>query len=352
MMIDMDDPEHLRRRKLVNKGFTPAAGARQRGPPSERVCDEIIDDVCERGECDFVRDIAAPLPMIMIGDALGFAPEDRDDLLRWSDDMMQRADRLVDPDECSTAPPDAFAGYSEYAAAASSPTGAPSRRDDLMSILVHAEVDGERLDDDSTPARVAAHPHRRRRDDPPRHHRRHVAAAPATPTSAQPLAADPSPHRPPRSRRCCAGSRPIKNMARTVTRDVELGGQPLDEGQKLLLLYPSANRDEAVFDDPFTLRHRPRTPNDHVAFGFGTHFCLGASLARLELEVHVRAAARPACPTSSSPADASPLPPGQLRQRLRADARHASPRPRASSPDRSPEGPRAERPRAARRAAE
>jgi cholest-4-en-3-one 26-monooxygenase len=75
---------------------------------------------------------------------------------------------------------------------------------------------------------------------------------------------------------------PIRNMARTATRDVKIGSQTIAEGDKLLLLYPSANRDEDVFADPFRF-DVARTPNDHVAFGFGTHFCLGASLARLEL---------------------------------------------------------------------
>jgi cytochrome P450 family 142 subfamily A polypeptide 1 len=77
---------------------------------------------------------------------------------------------------------------------------------------------------------------------------------------------------------------PIKNMARTATRDVELHGKTIREGQKLLLLYPSANRDEGQFTDPMTF-DVARTPNDHVAFGFGPHFCLGAALARLELRV-------------------------------------------------------------------
>jgi cytochrome P450 family 142 subfamily A polypeptide 1 len=79
---------------------------------------------------------------------------------------------------------------------------------------------------------------------------------------------------------------PIKNMARTVTRDVEVRGQQLHEGEKLLLLYASANRDEDVFDDPETF-DVTRTPNDHVAFGFGSHFCLGNSLARIEIRVMV-----------------------------------------------------------------
>ena len=87
MMIDMDDPEHWKRRKLVNQGFTPGR-VRDSEQKIRDMCDAIIDQVCERGECDFVRDIAAPLPMILIGDMLGVAPEDRDDLLRWSDDMV------------------------------------------------------------------------------------------------------------------------------------------------------------------------------------------------------------------------------------------------------------------------
>ena len=87
MMIDMDDPDHLRRRKLVNKGFTPRR-VRESEDRIRLVCDSILDAVCEQGSCDLVRDVAAPLPMIMIGDALGVAPEDRADLLRWSDDMV------------------------------------------------------------------------------------------------------------------------------------------------------------------------------------------------------------------------------------------------------------------------
>ena len=93
---------------------------------------------------------------------------------------------------------------------------------------------------------------------------------------------------------------PIRNMARTVTRDVTLRRPAAAQGQKLLLLYPSANRDEDVFDDPFRF-DITRTPNDHVAFGFGTHFCMGASLARLEISVMVERLHRPGCPTSRSP---------------------------------------------------
>jgi cholest-4-en-3-one 26-monooxygenase len=97
------------------------------------------------------------------------------------------------------------------------------------------------------------------------------------------LAADPS-LRPTAVEEMLRWVTPIKNMVRTATTDVVLGDQQLRAGDELMLLYPSANRDAAVFTDPFTF-DSARTPNDHVAFGFGTHFCLGASLARLEIAV-------------------------------------------------------------------
>ena len=88
MMISMDDPMHLMRRKLVNKGFTPKR-VRDKTAEVRRICDEIIDKVCEQGECDFVWDIAAPLPLILIGDMLGFDRDSYDDLLRISDDLIR-----------------------------------------------------------------------------------------------------------------------------------------------------------------------------------------------------------------------------------------------------------------------
>ena len=143
MMIDMDDPEHWKRRKLVNRGFTPRR-VRDSEQKIRDVCDAIIDTVCERGECDFVRDIAAPLPMILIGDMLGVAPEDRDDLLRWSDDMVERAERQRD--RRAVRPGDERDdGVHRRSARTRSRSGRQNPTDDLMSVLVHAEVDGDRL---------------------------------------------------------------------------------------------------------------------------------------------------------------------------------------------------------------
>ncbi len=278
MMIDMDDPEHFRRRKLVNKGFTPRR-VREREDEVRAVCDQIIDRVAERGECDFVWDIAAPLPLIMIGNDLGVAPEDRDQLLTWSDAMLTAL--TGDPDSIGPAT-DAFIGYTMYATDVIADRTA-NPQDDLMSVLCHAEVDGDRLTHDdlvheSLLILIGG-------DETTRH----VISGGAYQLLADRsqwdrLAADPAGLLDPALEEMLRWVSPIKNMNRTATRDVEVGGQQIKEGDNVLLLYPSANRDESVFDDPFRF-DIGRTPNDHVAFGFGTHFCLGNSLARLELRI-------------------------------------------------------------------
>ena len=276
MMIDMDDPEHIRRRKLVNKGFTPKQ-IRGSEPAVRAACDEIIDRVIERGECDFVTDVASWLPMIMIGDALGVPAEDRGRLLEWSDGMVKG---LVGTDgdalEAATA---AYTGYREFAEDAIARRRAEPM-DDLMSVLVHADIDGDRLDDESiiheTLLILICG------DETTRH----VITGGmyqllVDPEQRRLLTEDPS-------RIPCAVEEmlrwvsPIRNMNRTVVQDTELAGKQLRAGQKMLLLYPSANRDESVFADPFRF-DVTRQPNEHVAFGFGPHFCLGNSLARLEL---------------------------------------------------------------------
>jgi cholest-4-en-3-one 26-monooxygenase len=282
MMIDMDDPAHLRRRKLVNRGFTPR-GVRELEPKIRQVCDDILDAVCERGECDLVREVAAPLPMVMIGDALGVAPGDREELLQWSDDMVSALSNSASV-EAMTRAADAFAGYTSYAETVIADRRRRKPQDDLMSVLVHAEVDGDKLDDDelvqeSLLILIGG-------DETTRHvisggieqllrHPDQLAALRADPSLLDGAVEE-----------MLRWVTPIKNMARTATRDVELQGQLIAKDQKLLLLYHSANRDDAAFDHPDVFDIE-RSPNDHLAFGFGTHFCLGASLARLEVKVMV-----------------------------------------------------------------
>jgi cytochrome P450 family 142 subfamily A polypeptide 1 len=155
-------------------------------------------------------------------------------------------------------------------------------RDDLVSILVHAEIDGERIGDNEllmeTLLLLIGG------DETTRH----VLSGGMYqlllhPDQLQALREAPA-RIPGAVEEMLRWVTPIQNMARTATHDVTLRGETLRAGQKVLLLYPSANRDEAVFADPFRF-DSTRAPNDHVAFGFGTHFCLGASLARLELRV-------------------------------------------------------------------
>jgi len=282
MMIDFDAPEHVRRRRLVSEGFTPRR-VRAMEDRLRLVCDALIDRVCERGSCDFVDELAAPLPIIMIGDMLGVAPEDRDDLLRWSDDML-KGQGSPDPDAMGKATL-AFVGYTEYITPILADRRANTSIDDLVGVLAHAEIDGDSLDDaslihetlliliggDETTRHVISGG---------------VEELLAHPDQHAELAADPDGLMQGAVEEMLRWVSPIKNMARTATHDIELAGAQIEAGQEILLLYPSANRDEAVFVDPETF-DITRSPNPHMAFGFGAHFCLGNQLARLELRVMV-----------------------------------------------------------------
>ncbi|MEZ4216512.1 MAG: cytochrome P450 [Myxococcota bacterium] len=279
-MINFDDPQHKRRRNLVNRGFTPRR-VQDHAAKIRRICTELIDAVCEKGSCEFVRDIAAPLPMAIIGDMLGVRPEDRDRLLRWSDDLVSASGN--DDPQVRERSMQAGAEWMAYAQGVIEDRRGRPEQDDLISVLVHAEIDGERLDDealrqesllilvggDETTRHVIVEGMKALIDHPAE--RRLLLEDPARiPTAVEEMLRWVS---------------PIKNMNRTATRDTELCGQKVREGDRLLLLYHSGNRDDGAFEAPGEFRAL-RTPNPHVAFGgYGTHFCLGASLARLELRI-------------------------------------------------------------------
>ena len=280
-MIDMDDPAHLLRRKLVNSGFTRKR-VTEKEPSIGRLCDALIDAVCERGECDFVRDIAAPLPMALIGDMLGVLPEDRGMLLKWSDDLVTGLSSHIDPAGMEAqAVMNAFAAYTEFTMGIIAKRRAEPT-DDLFSILVNAEVEGQRMSDDEIVMEtllilIGG-------DETTRHtlsggteqlvrHRDQWDALVAD-RSLLPGAIE----------EMLRWTSPVKNMCRMLTADTEFHGTSLRAGEKIMLLFESANFDESVFENPdqFDIR---RDPNSHVAFGFGTHFCLGNQLARLELRL-------------------------------------------------------------------
>jgi len=279
MMIDTDAPEHVRRRRLVSEGFTPGR-IRESEAGIRNVCDAIIDRVCERGTADFVNDIAAPLPMIVIGDLLGVAPDDRDALLRWSDDMLKSLGS-PDPTAMDRAALAAME-YAEYITAVVEQRRRDNQSDDLIGTLVHAEIEGDKLDEssliyESLLILIGG-------DETTRHVISGGMYELLTHADQFALLVAERHRLPVAVEEMLRWVTPIKNMARQATRDVELHGETITKGQKLLLLYPSANRDETVFDDPERF-DMTRTPNDHMAFGFGSHFCLGNRLARMELNV-------------------------------------------------------------------
>ena len=282
MMISMDDPEHRRRRSLVNRGFTPRRVAAHEEMVAD-LCRRIIDRVCERGECDFVWDIAAPLPLLMIAVLLGFDEDAYDDLLRWSDDLM-RATTLDPSTEIQMKGYQAMVGFRELQMRVIEERRA-APRDDLISTLCAAEIEGHRLDDESIVNEtllilIGG-------DETTRHViSGGMLALLEWPDQLDALRRDPA-LLPTGVEELLRWVSPIKNMARTVTADVELRGQHLHPGDQLILFYPSANRDEDVFERPDELDVR-RDPNPQIAFGFGPHYCLGASLARLELNVMFR----------------------------------------------------------------
>ncbi|WP_102141579.1 cytochrome P450 [Mycobacterium hubeiense] len=280
-MIDMDDPAHLLRRKLVNSGFTRKR-VMDKVPSIEKLCDTLIDAVCERGECDFVRDIAAPLPMAVIGDMLGVLPEERGMLLKWSDDLVCGLSSHLDPTSAAfQAVMDAFAAYTAFtmdiiAKRRAEPT------EDLFSILVNAEVEGQRMSDDEIVFETlliliggdetTRHTLSGGTEQVLRHRdqwERLVADQSLLPGAIEEM---------------LRWTSPVKNMCRTLTADTEFHGTALKEGEKIMLMFESANFDESVFENPDAF-HIDRDPNSHMAFGFGTHFCLGNQLARLELRL-------------------------------------------------------------------
>jgi cytochrome P450 family 142 subfamily A polypeptide 1 len=276
-MIDMDAPEHRRRRRLVSAGFTPEA-VRIRQPRVREVCDEIIDAVCQDGACDLVTDIAAPLPLVMIADMLGFPPHDWSKLLEWSETMLMS--QGPSDDEAFVRAAAAFTEWDAYVRDQIEARRLAGTSDDLLGTLALAEIDGDRIDDtslvyESLLLLIGG-------DETSRHViSGGMEALLRHPDQLRDLKAD---------RDLLPGAveemlrwvTPIKNMNRNATRDVELHGKTIKAGQNVLLLYPSANRDESVFTNPETFDIR-RQPNDHVAFGFGAHLCLGHRLARAEI---------------------------------------------------------------------
>lgn len=277
-IIAMDDPEHLAQRRLVSARFTPKA-VRAHEPFFRATIDELLDVVAAEDVTEVVGGVAAPLPCRLTARMLGF-PEDRwPDVKVWSERLM-RID-MATRDEVTFL--ELYATIGEFVALLAEV--APQRKieplDDLVSTWVHAPCgDGEGYSElrllyetglfiaggAETTRTVIAHGLRVLADHP---------------DQWDALAEDPS-LVPGAVEELVRWVTPLNNFFRTAVEPTQIGGQAVDEGDRVVILYPSANRDEAVFDDPFRFDVR-RSPNPHLAFGHGTHFCLGANLARYEL---------------------------------------------------------------------
>jgi cytochrome P450 family 142 subfamily A polypeptide 1 len=283
-MINLDDPQHKRRRNLVNRGFTPRRVAAHE-PMLRKLTTELLDAVSPRGECEFVSEVAQWIPMAVIGDMLGMPREHHAELLRWSDELLGGGEvaAIEDDNERRARQASVALEYWSFARAVIADRK-KSPRDDLISILVSAEVDGDRLSEEeilqeSLLILIGG-------DETTRHVMTGgLLALIQNPDQKKKLVADPKRHMTTAVEELLRWVSPIQNMNRTATRDTVLGGQRIREGDRLLLLYPSGNRDTSEFTEPDRL-DVTRDPNRHVAFGgFGTHHCLGATLARLELRV-------------------------------------------------------------------
>ena len=286
-IIAMDDPRHARLRRLVSAGFTPRMLARLEDSVRSQAS-MIVDEVCERGECDFVTDVAARLPLRIVCDLMGIPASEHDFVFDQSNIILGAGDPEYVPDfgDIITAILTAGEALTELMdEVATSKVGVDSG--DLTSVLVNAEVDGEQL----TRAELASffillviagnettrnaiswglvylteNPDQRR-----------IWATDFEGTASSAV------------EEIVRIASPVTYMRRTARCDVELEGQRIDEGDMVVMNYLCANRDESVFDDPLAFDVR-RDPNPHLGFGGpGPHFCLGAHLARREIKVMYR----------------------------------------------------------------
>ena len=278
MMLNMDPPKHQQFRRLVSVGFTPRM-IRALEPRIRETATAIIDKVARRGHCDFVEEVAAELPLQVIAELMGIPLEDRHKVFTWSNRLIG-----FDDPEFSTSRQDGTLAAMEMWAYATAL--AESRRDragsDLVTTLINAEIDGERLTGTEFEAfflllAVAGNETTRNLISGG------MLALIEHPQARERLLAEPT-LMPSAVEEMLRFVTPVMHFRRTATRATEIRGQRVAAGDKVVMYYTSANRDEEVFPDPDAF-DVARSPNDHLAFGVGEHFCLGASLARLEIRV-------------------------------------------------------------------
>jgi cholest-4-en-3-one 26-monooxygenase len=284
-LLNMDPPKHSRYRRLVSAGFTPRMVGMISDSIQERAL-EILDGIKGRDEIDFVQEVAAELPLQVICEMIGVPEEDRHLVFDWSNKLVggQDADFTASEADGQNAAAEIYAYCDRIA-----DDRRAHPRDDIMTALVEAEIDGDRLSQQElnmffvllcvagnettrnliSHAMLALIEHPDARADLVANIDDDALWATATEEFLR-----------------WGGS--IHNFRRTATCDTEIGGQAIASGDKVVVYYVAANRDATVFDEPYKFDIR-RTPNEHLTFGGGgTHFCLGANLARAEITVMVR----------------------------------------------------------------
>lgn len=283
-LIHADPPDHSRLRSLISKAFSGRVIEQMR-PRVSAIVDGLLDKVVERGEMDVMADLAYPLPAIVIAELLGAPPEDRDRFRRWSDDIVafQGMGRAI-----PEAVPRSASGIAEMRAYLGGLFEERRRdpRDDLLSHLVAVEMEGERLSTEelystcvtfliggheTTTSLIANGLYTLLR------HPEQLAAVHSD-RSLLPGAIE----------EILRFESPIQRAFRRITQDTHFGGHPARAGQIAIQLLGAANRDPEHFPDPDTFDIF-RSPNRHIAFGSGVHFCIGAPLARLEASIALSA---------------------------------------------------------------
>ncbi|WP_063007621.1 cytochrome P450 [Nocardia kruczakiae] len=281
VLLNQDAPQHTRMRKLISKGFTPRAVNGLRAKLSARA-EAIVAAAADAGAGDFVTQVACELPLQAIAELIGVPQEDRMKIFRWSNEMIG----YDDPEYAGVDP---LAASTELLAYAWQMAEARKARpaDDIVTELVHADVDGEALTSEEFGFFVI------------------LLAVAGNETTRNAIThgmiaflENPGQWELFKSQRpktavdeIVRWATPVSTFQRTALEDTELGGVRIRKGQRVLIVYRSANFDEEVFDSPFTF-DITRDPNPHLAFGgTGAHFCIGANLARLEIDLIFNAVA-------------------------------------------------------------
>ncbi|MCF8611898.1 cytochrome P450 [Gordonia sp. HY285] len=280
LLINHDPPEHTRMRKIVSRAFTPKA-VHALEEKLDEAARRIVSEAAAAGKGDFVEQVAVDLPLLAIADLLGVPEEDRAKLFHWSNAMMNYDDPDFEPDPLTANMEILGYGYNIAEQRRKCPA------DDIITTLTEADIDGQALDEtefgfffilltvagNETTRNAISHGMNAFLDNPDQWEL-FKKERPATAVDE-----------------IVRWATPVNCFQRTAKRDTTIGGVEIKQGQRVGMFYGSANYDEDIFDDPYSFNIM-RDPNPHVGFGGnGTHFCIGANLARMEINLMFNAIA-------------------------------------------------------------